>query len=60
MPDQTENERLRDLQERRARREAELAETTDTTDERVTHERRSEKASYLAEKLEEQAEAPDE
>lgn len=60
MPDETDNERLRELQARRARREAELARDTETPDERHTHERRSEKAEYLRKKLEEQAEAPDE
>ena len=60
MPDEKETERLREEQRRRARREDELAETTDLPDERHAHERRSDKADYLREKLEEQSEAPDE
>jgi hypothetical protein len=60
MPDEAENERLRDRQRRDAQREAELAERSDDPDERQTHERRSDKAEYLREKLEDQAQAPDE
>ena len=60
MPDEEETERLREEQRRRARREAELAKTTDLPDEREAHERRADKADYLREKLEEQADAPDE
>ena len=60
MPDDAENERLRERQRRRAQREAELAERTDDPDERQTHERRSDKAEYLREKLEDQAQSPDE
>jgi hypothetical protein len=60
VPDEKETERLREEQRRRARQEAELAQTTDVPDEREAHERRAEKADYLREKLEEQADAPDE
>jgi uncharacterized coiled-coil protein SlyX len=60
MPDDADNERLRELQTRRARREAELAENAEVADERRAHERRADKAEYLRKKLEEQAEAPDE
>jgi hypothetical protein len=60
MPDEQETERLREEQRRRARREGELAEKTDQPDERQAHERRADKADYLREKLDEQAEAPDE
>ncbi|HET7051962.1 MAG TPA: hypothetical protein VFI54_27070 [Solirubrobacteraceae bacterium] len=60
MPDEEETERLREEQRRRARREAELAESTGPPDERQAHERRADKADYLREKLEEQADAPDE
>ena len=60
MPDEKETERLREEQRRRARREDELAEKTDQPDERQAHERRADKADYLREKLEEQADAPDE
>jgi hypothetical protein len=60
VPDDKETERLREEQRRRARREEELAETADEPDARHAHERRAEKADYLREKLEEQADAPDE
>jgi hypothetical protein len=60
VPDEKETERLREEQRRRARREGELADTTDLADERRAHERRADKADYLRERLEEQAEAPDE
>ena len=60
VPDDQETERLRDEQRRRAEREAELAESTEQPDEQQAHERRSNKAEYLREKLEEQADAPDE
>jgi hypothetical protein len=60
MPDEEKADRLREEQRRRAAREAELAETTDVPDEREAHERRADKADYLREKLEEQADAPDE
>ena len=59
MPDDKETERLREEQRRRARREEDLAETADEPDERLAHERRADKAEYLREKLEEQADAPD-
>lgn len=59
MPDEKETERLREEQRRRARREEELAKAADEPDEREAHERRADKADYLREKLEEQAEAPD-
>jgi hypothetical protein len=60
VPDDEETERLREEQRQRARREGELAETTDQPDERRAHERRADKADYLREKLDEQADAPDE
>jgi hypothetical protein len=60
VPDEEETERLREEQRRRARREGELAESTDLPDERHAHKRRADKADYLREKLEEQADAPDE
>jgi hypothetical protein len=60
MPDESESERLRERERRRAQREAELAERADDPDERQTHERRSDKAEYLREKLEDQAQSPDE
>jgi hypothetical protein len=60
VPDEKETERLRQEQRRRARREEELAEKADLEDEREAHERRADKADYLRQKLEEQADAPDE
>jgi hypothetical protein len=60
MPDQQESERLRRLQALRAEEEAKMADQADDEDERAMHERRSDKASYLEEKLEEQKDAPDE
>jgi hypothetical protein len=60
MPDEAENESLRERQRRRAQQEAELAEDSDDSDERQTHERRSDKAEYLRAKLEDQAQSPDE
>ena len=60
MHDEEDTDRLREEQRRRARREGELAESTDLPDERHAHERRADKADYLREKLEEQADAPDE
>ncbi len=60
MPDKRENERLREQQERRSEDEHELAERSPEPDERHEHERRADKAEYLREKLEEQADAPDE
>ncbi len=53
----TERDRLREEQARRAEREAELAEETPAEGERRTHERRADKADYLREKLQEQAES---
>jgi hypothetical protein len=60
VPDEKDTERLREEQRRRARREDELAEIADDPDERHAHKRRADKADYLREKLEEQADAPDE
>ncbi|HWE32661.1 MAG TPA: hypothetical protein VG410_04200 [Solirubrobacteraceae bacterium] len=59
MPDKREAERLRDEQARREETERELAEEAPEPAERAQHERRSEKADYLREKLEEQADSPD-
>jgi hypothetical protein len=59
VPDEKETERLREEQRHRAAREAVLADSSELPDEREAHERRSEKADYLREKLEEQADAPD-
>ena len=60
VPDEKDTDRLREEQRRRARRGDELAETADDPDERHAHERRADKADYLREKLEEQADAPNE
>lgn len=60
MPDQSETERLKATQERRARLEREEAEHAIDDEERQTHERRADKAAYLRDKLDEQTKAPDE
>jgi hypothetical protein len=60
VPDQSETERLRAAQERRARQELEEAEHATEDQERQAHERRADKAAYLRDKLSEQAKAPDE
>jgi hypothetical protein len=52
MPDETESERLRRQQGKLADQERDLAEHSADEDERTIHERRSDKASYLEEKLE--------
>ena len=60
VPDESEIERLRGIQERRATDEQEQAERSEDDEERQTHERRADKAAYLRDKLAEQATAPDE
>jgi hypothetical protein len=60
MPDPPKTDRLKQQQSARQQQERELAEQTPQEEERQIHERRSEKASYLREKLEEQERAPDE
>jgi hypothetical protein len=60
MPDAPEIECLRATQERRAQRESEQADQADAGEERQAHERRADKATYLRDKLAEQATAPDE
>ena len=53
-PDDDETERLRQIQADRARIEEELAKRSEDEEEQRIHERRSEKADYLREKLDEQ------
>ena len=60
LPDKPEIERLRGIQERRARQEGEEAERASEPAERKAHERRADKAAYLRDRLEDQAAAPDE
>jgi hypothetical protein len=60
MPDQSETERLRAAQERRVRQELAEADRSLDDEERQAHERRADKAAYLRDKLNEQANAPDE
>jgi hypothetical protein len=60
MPDQSEIERLKAVQERRERQERKEAEHATEDEERQAHERRADKAAYLRDKLNEQANAPDE
>ena len=59
MPDQSETERLKAVQERRERQERKDAERATEDEERQAHERRADKAAYLRDKLDEQAKAPD-
>jgi hypothetical protein len=59
MPEQSETERLRAVQARRARQESEDAERASDEEERHAHERRADKAAYLRDKLADQAKAPD-
>jgi hypothetical protein len=59
MAEESEIERLRATQERRARHEREQAAEADDAEERHAHERRADKAAYLRDKLAEQASAPD-
>jgi uncharacterized coiled-coil protein SlyX len=60
MPDDSDNARLRELEARRARREAKLADEAEAPIEQRTHQRRADKAEYLREKLEDQAAWSDE
>ena len=60
LPDKSDIERLRGIQERRARQEGEEAERASEPAERKAHERRADKAAYLRDRLEDQAAAPDE
>ena len=60
MPDKRETERLRAIQKRRQQEEAQAGEQSIDPGERRGHERRADKASYLREKLDEQARRPDE
>ena len=53
-PDEDDTERLRKIQADRAREEDELAEHSHDEEEQRVHERRSAKADYLREKLDEQ------
>lgn len=60
MPDKPEIERLRGVQERRAKQEGEEAERASEPAERRAHEHRTDKAAYLGERLDDQAAASDE
>jgi hypothetical protein len=59
VPDEPEIERLRAIQERRAKHEGEEAEWASDPNDRKAHERRADKAAYLRDRLEDQAAAPD-
>jgi hypothetical protein len=59
MPDPEETTRLREAQAQREQDERELASHAAEADERRMHERRSDNAAYLREKLEEQRRSPD-
>ncbi len=56
-PDHPSTEELRALQSEREESEREMAERTPDPTEELAHERRAERAAYLREKLEEQAES---
>ncbi len=58
-PDQPSTEELRAVQADRESAERELAERAPDPREERTHERRAERAAYLREKLDEQAESED-
>lgn len=60
MPDKPEIERLRGVQERRAKQEGEEAGRASEPAERTAHERRADKAAYLRDRLDDQAAASDE
>jgi hypothetical protein len=60
MSEHDETARMRAREAERAAEEAKLADASEDEEERLTHERRSEKAAYLADKLSEQEQAPDE
>ncbi len=59
MPDPEENARLREAQARREQEERDLARRAPEPAERRMHERRSDEAAYLREKLDEQRRSPD-
>ena len=58
-PDESDTQRLRAIFSERAGEEKERAEDATEEHEALTHERRSERAAYLKEKLNEQAESQD-
>jgi hypothetical protein len=58
-PTPAESDHLRATEEKRARQERELAVDSDQDEEQRIHDRRAEKASYLAAKLRQQQRAPD-
>ena len=60
MSDETDPARMRAREAEKASEEAKLARSSEEDEERKTHERRAEKAAYLADKLSEQEQAPDE
>jgi hypothetical protein len=57
MPDDPPTEEMRAIQADRAEEERRRAATAEEVEEPRTHERRAERASYLREKLDEQAES---
>jgi hypothetical protein len=59
-PDEPTTEELKAVQVDRERTERELAKDAEEDADERAHARRADKASYLADKLDEQAEAPDE
>jgi hypothetical protein len=60
MSEETDPAKMRAREAEKAAEEEKLARSSEEDEERKTHERRAEKASYLADKLSEQERAPDE
>jgi hypothetical protein len=60
MSEDTDPAKMRAREAEKAAEEAKLARSSEEEEERMTHERRAEKSAYLAEKLSEQEQAPDE
>jgi hypothetical protein len=60
MSEETDPAKMRAREAEKSAEEAKLARSSEEDEERQTHERRAEKAAYLAEKLSEQERAPDE
>ena len=59
MSKKRDSERLREAQELRREKEEEARESAPDPSERRAHDRRAQKAAYLRDKLDEQAESPD-
>ncbi|HTX45796.1 MAG TPA: hypothetical protein VMD48_05955 [Solirubrobacteraceae bacterium] len=60
MSEETDPAKMRAREAEKAAEEEKLARSSEDAEERKAHERRAEKAAYLADKLSEQEQAPDE